>query len=1115
MDNTSFASLFGSLLADISAITESVEYIVVEQENFIEVGCYLYRVFPAIMELKYTENTPKNAKEILQALSQNVNLAKDLVGECKKENQPVSDTELRSIIAHLEGVVKDIGECLCLIPSATFGGEEYAETAVRSLSDEMQNVHFEVKQPQVLETKELEPQISFASEQPKKLQMPIETKELEPQISFASEQPKKLQMPIERSQMPQMPIESDLYSVDVEVSVSTESSQILSMPGLVDFLKITSQRSQRQHESINKSLTTLPQVAHYIEPLYDTFFCPLTKQIMDEPVTIESGVTYERKAIREWFETFSHLEDVMCPTTGMKLTSRVLSTNVALKTTIDEWKDRNEAARIKVARTALSLASSESMILEAIRDLQHICKRKRYNKVQVLSVGILPLLIKSLGYKDRDVRCGTLELLQQLAEEDEGKEMIANIMDISTLIELLSSSHQPVRHASLLFLLELSRSQALGEKIGSATGAILMLIRIKYNRHVDSFASQKAEEILQNLERHPDNIKRMAEYGFLEPLLNHLIEGSVEVKMEMASYLGVIILGNDSKTYVAERASPSLIKMVQSGNTIIRQAAFKALAQISTYHSNGRILVEAGIIHIMAEEMFACRIYDESINSKKEAAEILANILESGIEHDSIQVNTHGHRISSDYVVYNIIYMLKNSTPDELNINLIRILLCLTKSPKSMATIISVVNETEASYTLIELINNPHEQLAIAAIKLLITLAPHVGNTLTERLCKTRGQPENLIESPTEANHITEKQAVSAKFLAKLPQQNLTLNLALLNKNVVPTILQKIFLIQRSGTRTSRHATVYLEGLVGILVRFTTTLYEPQILFLARTHNLTSVFTELLMKTSSDEVQRLSATGLENLSLESINLSRPPQIKKTKSMKLFHLPKFLSSISSKRINIPVLCPVHRGFCSSESTFCLIDAKAVERLLACLDHENVEVVEASLAAICTLLDDKVDVDKSVSLLSEVNAIQHILNVVKEHRQEGLRQKSFWMIEKFLVKGGNKSVSDISQDRLLPASLISAFHHGDGSTRQMAENILRHLNRMPNPSTTYYTIQTGPREVLSVPLMGTLEKVSSGPRQVKNVACGIASPNVFYLEQLDPIFFTPYKHALSNN
>ncbi|KAL1068195.1 hypothetical protein V6Z11_D12G181200 [Gossypium hirsutum] len=896
------------------------------------------------MELQFSENPPKNIEVIVQSLSMNVNLAKDLVGECHKENYPVSDAELVKIIAELVRAIKDIGECLCLIPSTTFGGQKYVETAVWSLSDELQNVHFEFKQP------------------------------IESQMSYAMQIPSSQMLPLQE--------ESDLYPVDDEVSVPTESSQVLSMPCPVDFIKSTNQRSQRQHENVDKSLVTLPYVAHYIEPLYNTFFCPLTKQVMDDPVTIENGVTYELKVITEWFETFSHQDNIVCPTTGMKLKSRVLSANVALKTIIEEWKERNEVARIKVARTALSLACSDSMILEAIRDLQHICKRRRNNKVLVVSVGILPLLIRLLGYKDRDVRC---------EEDDEGKEMIANIMDISAMIELIPP-----------------------------TGAILMLIRVKFNHHVDSFAAEKADKILKNLERFPDNVKQMAENGFLDPLLNHLTEGSEEVQMEMTSYLGELILSNDSKAYVAEKASTSIIKMVQSGNTIFRNAAFKALSQISSHHPNGKILVEVGILNIMAEMMLL-----------EPGAVILANVLESGIEHDSIKVNTHGRRLSSNYAVYNIIHMLKNSTPDELNINLIRILLCLTKSPRSMDTIVSVVNETEASYTLIELINNPHEQVGVAVIKLLILLVPH-------------GQPQSLMECPSGTNHITEKQALSARFLAKLPQQNLTLNLALLNNNVVPTILERIFLIQRNGTRTSRHATVYLEGLVGILVRFTATLYEPQMLFLARTHNLTSVFIEMLIKTSSDEVQRLSAIGLENLSLESINLSRPPQRKKTGSKKLFRLPNLLSSWSVETRKIPVLCPVHRGACSSETTFCLIDAKAVERLLVCLDHENDEVVEASMAAICTLLDDKVDVDTSVSLLSENNAIQYVLKVVKEHRQEGLWQKSFWMIEKFLVRGGNKSVSDISQDRLLPASLISAFHNGNDSMK------------MPTPSATYYSM-----------------------------------------------------------
>lgn len=521
--------------------------------------------------------------------------------------------------------------------------------------------------------------------------------------------------------------------------------------------------------------------------------------------------------------------------------------------------------------------------------------------------------------------------------------------------------------------------------------------------------------------------------------------GSEEMQMEMGSYLSEIVLGDDGKTYVAEKASASLIKMVHNGNSLARKAAFKALLQISSCHPISRTLVDAGIVPIMTEEMFTRKIYNEPMNSQEEAAAILANILESDLDLEALQVNTHGHTMVSDYVIYNIIHMIKNSMPDNLTINLIKILLCLMKSPKSVVRVVAVIKETESSYTLIELIDAQLEELSIASTKLLINLAPHMGHTLADRLCKTRGQPENLIKN-IDNSQITEKHAVWAGLLSKIPHQNLTLNLALLNRDVVPTVLKRVHEIQRGIARRSRFSSSYMEGLVGILVRFTTTLYDAQILFLAREHNLTSVFTDLLIRSGSDEVRRLSAIGLENLSAESIHLSKTPQISKPK-LRRYWFRCFLGGSPQDR-KIQEVCPVHRGACSSQGTFCLIESRALEKLLACLDNENVGVVEASLSAICTLLDDKVDVERSVSLLSEANVVQHVLNVLREHREEAVWRKSFWMIEKFLIKGGDRSLSDISQDRLLPSTLVSAFHHGDSSTRQMAEKILKHLNKMPN-------------------------------------------------------------------
>ncbi|KAL6186690.1 hypothetical protein ACLB2K_042809 [Fragaria x ananassa] len=323
---------------------------------------------------------------------------------------------LITITAQLEEIIKHIGECLSFIPPSTFGDQHYAESSVhQSLSNEMQTAHFEA-------------QASKTSEIDKKT------------LSF-------------RKQPKVEPTETDLYSISFEVS--TENPWFLNTPQLIEMLKCTSWISKQKHEDMSGSLTTMPPVGQYLEPMYETFFCPLTNKVMEDPVTIRSGVTFERKAIIEWFENLNGSEQtILCPTTGQKLVSKAFNENIALKTTIEQWKERNEAARIKVACEALSLASSDAMVLEAVKEVQSICRRKPYNNTQVRGVGILPLLVQCLEYKDKDVRSTVLEFLLQLIEDDsESKEIIAEIINIPTLIEMLSSSHQSLRHASLLFLL--------------------------------------------------------------------------------------------------------------------------------------------------------------------------------------------------------------------------------------------------------------------------------------------------------------------------------------------------------------------------------------------------------------------------------------------------------------------------------------------------------------------------------------------------------------------------------------------------------------------------------------------------------------------------------------
>ncbi|KAK7268600.1 hypothetical protein RIF29_21301 [Crotalaria pallida] len=68
------------------------------------------------------------------------------------------------------------------------------------------------------------------------------------------------------------------------------------------------------------------------------FVCPITGQIFCDPVTLETGQTYERKAIQEWLKT----GNTTCPITRQPLSASTLpKTNYVLKRLITSWKEQH------------------------------------------------------------------------------------------------------------------------------------------------------------------------------------------------------------------------------------------------------------------------------------------------------------------------------------------------------------------------------------------------------------------------------------------------------------------------------------------------------------------------------------------------------------------------------------------------------------------------------------------------------------------------------------------------------------------------------------------------------------------------------------------------------
>ncbi|KAJ0966765.1 hypothetical protein J5N97_023682 [Dioscorea zingiberensis] len=787
----------------------------------------------------------------------------------------------------------------------------------------------------------------------------------------------------------------------------------------------------------------------YIEPIYEAFRCPLTKQIMRDPVTIENGQTFEREAIEKWFkECRDSGRRPFCPITLKELTNTDLNPSIALRNTIEEWTKRNEAAHLDITCRALTLGIPESDVLQALEYIIHFCKKSRLNKLAVRDAEVIPRVADMLKNSSKKVRCKALESLRILAEDDsEDKEAVAAGDTVRTIVKFLSHEHSQEREEAVHLLYELSKSEALCDKIGGVNGAILILVGISSSHSENISTVERSEKTLENLEKCENNVRQMAENGRLKPLLTLLLEGPAETQISMAAYLGELVLSSDVKVFVAQTAGSSLINIMTSGTMQAREAALKALNQISSCDASAKILIEAGILAPLVKDLFTVGINQLPMRLKEVSATVLANIVASGADLEAIPVGPNEETLISEDIVHNLLHLISNTGP-AIECKLLQVLVGLTTSPATVTNVVSAIKSSGATVSLIQFIEAPQRDIRAASIRLLYNISSYMGQELADALHGTAGagQLGSLIKVISENSGISEEQASAVGLLASLPERDFSLTRRLLDEGFFDVVISRMIGIRQGVTRGSRFSTPYLEGLVGILSRLTYILHDaPEIINLAREYNLAAVFTDLLQMSGLDKVKTLSAMALENLSEQSKHLTMVPEVVES-GMCSSIFPCF----SSQPI-MTGLCRVHHGICSVKESFCLLECKAVDKLVACLDHTNEKVVESALAALCTLLEDGVDIEQGVLVLFEAEGIKPIFEILIENRSEILRQRSIWAVERILRT--DEIADEVSGDQRVGTALVEAFRHADYRTKQIAERALKHVDKLPNFSSIF--------------------------------------------------------------
>lgn len=170
------------------------------------------------------------------------------------------------------------------------------------------------------------------------------------------------------------------------------------------------------------------------------FICPLTGLVFEDPVTLETGQSFERAAILNWFSKGNRT----CPITSKKLECQVVPlSNFILKRVIDKWKSEHWQHLLAFSSQLASDSKAEIAVSILEKLLIALSTEERIKKLkQLIFLGALQFLIHKFNFGSLNEKKCVSALLSSCIEADSNcRNLVARNIDKMCLLELLCSEH--------------------------------------------------------------------------------------------------------------------------------------------------------------------------------------------------------------------------------------------------------------------------------------------------------------------------------------------------------------------------------------------------------------------------------------------------------------------------------------------------------------------------------------------------------------------------------------------------------------------------------------------------------------------------------------------------
>ncbi|KAK3140045.1 hypothetical protein QOZ80_5AG0394700 [Eleusine coracana subsp. coracana] len=326
----------------------------------------------------------------------------------------------------------------------------------------------------------------------------------------------------------------------------------------------------------------------------DEFRCPISLELMKDPVIVATGQTYERVCIEKWLASGHHT----CPTTQQRMANTTLTPNYVLRSLIAQWCEANGIEPPKRSsqpdKPTSTCSSSERANIDALlsklcspdleeqrsaaAELRLLAKRNANNRICIAEAGAIPFLVSLLASSDLRTQEHAVTALLNLSIHEDNKATIISSGAVPSIVYVLKNGCMEARENAAATLFSLSVIDEYKVTIGG-TGAIPALVVLL------SEGSQRGKKdaaaALFNLCIYQGNKGRAIRAG-LVPLIMGLVTNPTGALMDEAmAILSILSSHPEGKAAIgAAEPIPVLVEMIGSGTPRNRENAAAVMLQL-------------------------------------------------------------------------------------------------------------------------------------------------------------------------------------------------------------------------------------------------------------------------------------------------------------------------------------------------------------------------------------------------------------------------------------------------------------------------------------------------------------------------------------------------------